>query len=526
MRNVFLTAVAMVLVGAGSSTVRAADNAAKGRESKPNIVFILCDDLGINDLHCYGRKDHNTPNLDRLAGQGMRFTSAYCAQPVCSPSRAAILTGKTPARLHLTTFLPGRPNAVSQKLLHPEIQMQVPLEETTLAEYFKKAGYATAAIGKWHVGGKGFGPLEQGFDFYHAGRANTTPSETEGGKGEYDLTAAAEKFIEEHKDRPFLVYLAHNTPHIPYDAQRPRIAANAKAFEPVYAGVIETLDDTVGRLLAKLDALKLRERTIVVFTSDNGGLHVPEGPHARITHNSPYRAGKGFIYQGGLRIPLIVRWPGHVPAGKVVDDPVVNTDWIPTLLELAGISPVGRSPTASLPGRSETPSYVGGLDGVSFAALLTGRGPAPQRPLFWHFPHYTNQGSRPTGAMRDGNWMLVEYYDEEKAELYDLGKDIAEARDLAAQQPDRVASMRAALAAWRKSVAAQDNRPNPDFDPAKFRELYLDLDPSRFAPATADKTQWQSIWQWRKTMNAVLPRAKKVETPKKPIATTRDAQRE
>jgi arylsulfatase A len=218
---------------------------------RPNILFILCDDLGIRDLHCYGRQDHHTPNLDRLAQQGIRFTSAYCAQPICSASRAAILTGKAPARLHLTTFLPGRPDYTSQKLLQAEIEMQVPLSEKMLPRYFKDAGYACGAFGKWHVGGEGFGPVEHGFDSYHPGQANTTPSATEGGKGEYDLTAAAESFMETNRDRPFLVYLAHNSPHIPYAAQPRRIEANAAAFEPVYAGVIETLDDPVGRLLAK-----------------------------------------------------------------------------------------------------------------------------------------------------------------------------------------------------------------------------------------------------------------------------------
>ncbi len=471
----------------GVSRLEASDPDAAQVAPKPNVVFILCDDLGINDLHCYGRKDHHTPNLDRLAQQGMRFTSAYCAQPICSPSRAAILTGKTPARLHLTTFLPGRPDCVSQKVLHPEIQMQVPLEEEMLPKYFQRAGYVCGAFGKWHVGGKGFGPLEHGFDTYHAGMANTTPSAVEGGKGEYDLTAAAEKFIEANRNRPFLVYLAHNSPHIPYDAQRFRIEKNAHAFEPVYAAVIETLDDTVGRLLHKLDDLQLAGRTIVVFTSDNGGLHVPEGPHPKVTHNTPYRAGKGFVYEGGMRIPLIVRWPGHVSAGKVVEAPVINTDWVPTLLELIG-RPV--------------PS---GLDGVSFAAGLTGRDGFPQRALFWHFPHYTNQGSRPSGAMRDDSWMLVEYYDEEQAELYDLRKDPSERRDLATQLPQRVAKMRAALAAWRSSVHAQDNRPNPDFDPVKYGELYVDVDASRFDPAQADQAQWEKMWQWRRKMDAVLP---------------------
>lgn len=455
--------------------------------ARPNIVFILCDDLGVNDLHCYGRADHRTPHLDRLAAQGTRFTSAYVGQPICSPSRAALLTGQAPARLHLTTYLPGRPNTVAQRLLHPEIEMQVRLEERMIPEHLKGLGYVTGAFGKWHVGGAGFGPLEQGFDVYQAGMPNTKPTETEGGKGEYFLTAAAEAFIEANRHRPFFVYLAHNTPHIPYTAQAPRIAGNAGAFEPVYAAVIETLDDTVGRLLAKLDALGLAENTIVVFTSDNGGLHVPEGSHARITHNSPYRAGKGYVYQGGLRVPLIVRWPGRVPAGRVVDDPVINTDWLPTLVELAG----GAAPA--------------GLDGRSFAAFLTGREPAPARPFFWHFPHYNNQGGRPTGAMRDGFWMLVEYYDEARAELYDLAADVREERDLAARQPERVAAMRKALADWRRQVGAQSNLPNPNHDPAKFRELYVTMDPSRFHPAVADQAEWERIWTWRKGMNAVVP---------------------
>ena len=479
-------------VSAGAEVV--AQTPAASAVRLPNILFILCDDLGINDLHCYGRKDHRTPNLDRLATQGTRFTSAYCGQPICSPSRAALLTGKTPARLHLTTYLPGRPDCASQKVLHPEIEMQVPLTEKMLPRYFKPAGYVCGAFGKWHVGGKGFGPLEHGFDVYHPGKANTTPSATEGGKGEYDLTQAAEQFIEANREKPFLVYLAHNTPHIPYDAQQARIADNTGAFEPVYAGVIETLDDTVGRLLAKLDALKLTETTIVVFTSDNGGLHVPEGPHKRITHNTPFRAGKGYVYEGGLRIPLIVRWPGHVSAGKVADDPVVNTGWLPTLVELAGLP------------------APAGLDGVSFAAGLTRRGPFPKGPFFWHFPHYDNQGGRPSGAMRDGPWLSVEFYDEEKAELYNLASDIGETRDLAAEQPARVTSMRAALAAWRQANHAQSNRPNPDCDPARFRALYQDVDPSTFDPLRATDAQWETIRAWRKGMDAEaadVKRAKK-----------------
>ena len=473
-------AVALALCGATDGV-----HAAAARP--PNIVFILCDDLGINDLACYGRRDHRTPNLDRLATQGARFTSAYCAQPICSPSRAAILTGKAPARLHLTTFLPGRSDRLSQKVLHPEIRMEVGLEEKMLPRYFKPAGYATAALGKWHVGGKEFGPVEHGFDFAQGGQAKTVPSATEGSKGEYELTAAAIRFIEENKDRPFLVYLAHNTPHIPYAALPEQIAKNAKAFEPVYASVIETLDDTVGRLLARLDALKLADNTIVVFTSDNGGLHVPEGPHPRITHNTPFRAGKGYAYEGGLRIPLIVRWPGRVPAGTTIDAPVVNTDWIPTLLDLAGLP----APT--------------GLDGVSFAGVLTGRGPAPQRRLFWHFPHYTNQGSRPHGAVRDGPWALVEYYDADVCELYDLSADIGETHNVAKDHPGRVAELRSALAAWRVSVGAQTNTPNAAADEALYRPLYVDVDASRFDPAQANDAEWARMQEWRKGMNSAPP---------------------
>ena len=452
----------------------------------PNIVFILCDDLGINDLHCYGRLDHHTPNLDRLASQGIRFTSAYCAQAICSPSRAAILTGKTPARLHLTTYLPGRPDTTSQKVLHPEIELQVPLSEKMLPQYFKDAGYVSGAFGKWHVGGTGFGPLEHGFDLYHPGHENTKPSATEGGKGEYDLTTAAEQFIETNQNRPFLVYLAHNSPHIPYTAREDRVQHNAGAFEPVYAGVIETIDDSVGHLLATLDRLNLTTNTIVIFTSDNGGLHVPEGTHARVTHNTPYRAGKGYVFEGGLRIPLIVRWPGHVPAGEVAGTPIINTDWIPTLLQLAGLP---------------APS---GLDGISFASLLLGNGPPPQRPFFWHFPHYTNQGSRPSGAMRDGQWLMAEFYDDDHAELYNLSDDPSEQHDLAAQDPTRVSAMREALAQWRVQVNAQTNRPNPSYDPAKYQELYVTVDSSRFAPATASPEEWDVMWRWRKEMDAAF----------------------
>ncbi len=452
----------------------------------PNVLFILADDLGINDLGCYGRKDQHTPHLDRLATEGMRFTSFYCAQPICSPSRAAILTGKTPARLHLTTYLPGRPDTPAQKLLHPEIRQQLPLEEVTLAKVLKRAGYATACLGKWHLGGKGFGPAQQGFDVVFGGRGNTTPSATEGGKGEYELTAHAEQFITDHKDGPFFLYLAHYSPHIPLAARERLIAKNRGSFNPLYAAVVETLDDSVGRLLERVDDLGLRANTIVLFASDNGGLHVPELRDDPPTHNTPFRAGKGFLYEGGLRVPLIVRWPGRVPAGVVTQAPVVNTDLMPTLLEMAGL----EAPT--------------GLDGVSFARLLRGAGDPPARPLFWHFPHYTNQGSRPAGAVREGDWKLIEHYEDGHVELFNLARDPGETTDLAAQEAGRAAALKAKLAAWRKAVGAQENTPNPNFDPALYRRLYVDTDVSRLKPAATAAEMTKQLAGWRKEMDAVV----------------------
>jgi arylsulfatase A-like enzyme len=452
---------------------------------KPNVVVIFTDDLGINDLSCYGREDQSTLRLDAMAAEGIRFTSAYCAQPICSPSRAAILTGKHPARLHITTYLPGRPNARSQKLLHPQIQMQLPLAEKTLAEYLKDAGYATACIGKWHLGGAGFGPPEQGFDVVHTGRANTPPSATEGGKGEYDLTAQAEKFIEEHKAGPFFLYVAHNTPHIPLAAKAELIEKYKDSFNPVNAAMMETMDDCVGRVLDKLAALKLAENTIVLFTSDNGGLHVHEFAGSPATHNTPYRGGKGYLYEGGLRIPAIIRWPGKIKPA-VIERPMVNTDWTPTLLGLAGIA------------------VPQGLDGVDLSAELLGRRGPVSRKFFWHFPHYNNQGGRPSGAVRDGDWKYITFYDTGRAELYNLKDDVAEAHDVAAEHVERVAALDKLHKEWLKEIGAQTNTANPDFDSALFKRLYEDFDPSRPPAAPTAAAMEEQMKPWRQLMNEVV----------------------
>ncbi len=445
---------AALLAGAAAAldavaTCRAvADEPAANSPARPNIVLILADDLGIDDLSCYGRRDQPTPRLDRLAAEGMRFTSAYCAQPICSPTRTALLTGKSPARLHLTTFLPGRPDTSAQLLLHPEIQQQLPLAEVTIAERLKSAGYTSTCLGKWHLGDKGFLPTDQGFDSYYSGQMNTKPSDSEGGKGEFDLAAHAAEFITANRERPFFLYLAHNNPHIPLAARSDLIEKHKDAFNPIYAAMIESLDQSVGRVVDKLDELGLAERTLVIFTSDNGGLHVPEGPNTPATHNRPFRAGKGFCYEGGLRIPLIVHWKGQVPAGTTVDTPVISTDWTPTLSALAG---------GALPA---------GLDGVDLSGLIRGREPLAARPLCWHFPHYTNQGSRPAGAIRDGDWKLVEQYEDGSLELYDLAADPGETTEVAAKQPGRVAELRGKLEAWRRAADAQTNAANPRFDGA------------------------------------------------------------
>jgi arylsulfatase A-like enzyme len=452
---------------------------------KPNVIFIMADDLGINDLSCYGRKDQSTPYLDKLASQGIRFTSAYCAQSICSPSRAAIMTGKHPARLHITTFLPGRADAASQKLLHPKIRQQLPLEEKTMAEYFKDAGYATACIGKWHLGGANFGPAKQGFDVVYAGQANTTPSDSEGGKGEFDLTRKAIDFVRTNKDKPFFLYVPHNIPHINFKSKTALVEKFRESWHPEYAAMIHSMDESVGVLLKAIDELKLTDNTLVVFTSDNGGVHMLEGQHDSPTHNTPYRAGKGFLYEGGLRIPAIVRWPGVVPMGTVTPRPFVNTDWLPTFLDALGKVPDGP------------------LDGRSVFPLLHDRAIAAT-PLIWHFPHYNNQGGRPGGAVRDGDWKYLEYYDTGESQLFDLAADVGETNNLADREPKRVAAMGTLLKDAKKRLAAQEMTPNPKFDEALFRKLYVDVDPTRVTVRKTSKETSDPWREWRATMNKVV----------------------
>jgi arylsulfatase A-like enzyme len=485
---VFAALIALGLTCHGVTTASSAD--------KPNFVLIFADDLGINDLSCYGRKDQHTPNLDRMASEGIRFTCGYCSQPICSPSRAGIMTGKTPGRLHLTTFLPGRADAKSQMVLHPKINMQLPLEEKTLAEYLKDAGYTSACIGKWHLGNAGFGPKEQGFDVAYAGPANTTPSATEGGKGEYDHTTHALQFIDDNKDKPFFLYVPFNTPHIPLAGKEQLIEKYKDAFYPTYAAMMESMDDCVGLILKKLKDLGLDEKTLVIFTSDNGGLSVLEFPGGPSTYNAPYRGGKGYVYEGGLREPTIIRWPGKIKPA-VIDTPIINLDYVPTLLTLAG---------ASVPS---------GLDGKNIAPLLLEHRDPGSRKFFWHFPHYNNQGGRPAGAVRDGDWKLVTYYDTGETQLYNLKSDIGEATDLAKKEPAELSRLKKLHDDWLVSIDAQHNTPNPDFDPALFKKLYVDFDPSRPILRSTAAEMEKDMAEWRALMNQVVAAGKADQKAKK-----------
>ncbi len=434
-----------------------------------NLVFILADDLGWADTGFNGSDFYETPNLDRLAAQGMRFTDAYAACPVCSPTRASIVTGKYPPRVGVTNFIPGRSPRKYARLIPPDFDFQLALEETTVAEALGKAGYRSAAIGKWHLGGAGFGPEKQGFDVAYSTSGRhlasqwkvNAPHQPAEGQHRWDaLAAQAARFIESSREGPFFLYLAQHLPHIPlqstadliakYEAKlrtprfRSRAAERGPAQNhPVYAAMLECMDAAVGRVLRAL-----------FFMSDNGGLSAREFEDRPTTSNAPFREGKGHVYEGGIRAPLVVRWPGVVKAGSVSDVPVSSVDFYPTLLEIAG--------APDEPGHRS--------DGESLAGLLRGAGAPRRDALYWHYPHYSNQGGDPAGAVRQGDWKLIEFYEDSRVELYNLRSDPGERKNLAAKMPARAAQLRQLLHAWRREVGARMPTPNPDYDPARQRE--------------------------------------------------------
>ncbi len=462
---------------------------------RPNFVFFLIDDLGRQDLGCYGSTFYETPNIDRLAAEGMRFTNAYAACPVCSPTRASIMTGKYPARLGITDWIgaPQKPTAYREYL---------PLEEVTIAEALKEAGYVTGYVGKWHLATSGaadrrqYYPDRQGFDIniggdnsgqpptyfypYARGKRALETMPPSGKEGEYltdRLTDEALKFIEASKEQPFLLYLAHYAVHTPLESKKDlaqKYEAKAKSVPPpsgphaqpvygpyqtrlvqdhaVYAGMVQSVDESVGRVLGRLAELGLEQNTIVIFMSDNGGLStVPrEGP----TCNLPLRAGKGWLYEGGIREPMIIKWPGVAKAGSICDAPVTSADFYPTMLEMAG-----------LPLRPDQH-----VDGVSLAGLLRGTGTLERKAIYWHYPHYHGSGNRPSGAIRAGEYKLIEWYEDGKVELYNLKDDLGERHDLAVTMPQKAAELRQTLHTWRAEVGAKMPEGEPREDYKIWRE--------------------------------------------------------
>lgn len=438
-----------------------------------NVVFILADDLGWTDLGCYGSDLHRTPHLDQLAREGVRFTQAY-AMPVCSPSRAAILTGRHAARLGMTIWREGalRP-AQNEKLLSAQAIPDLPHSETTLAEVFKAAGYLTFHVGKWHLGDADHSPETQGFDLNIGGTHWGAPAtyfhpfsgpfgqEREfryvpglglGKPGDYltdRLTDEALKLIEAADSRPFFLNLWYYTPHTPLDGKpglvekyRTRIQPGLRHQNPDYAAMIETLDTNVGRVLAHLKKRKLTERTVIIFASDNGSTIIQHRGR-QVTTNHPLRSGKGSLYEGGIRVPLIVRLPGKTPRGGTCEQPVICTDLFPTLLELCGLTATnGVAP-------------AGPLDGISFASLLREPGARLNREaLFFHYPHYY-MTTTPVSAVRSGDWKLLEYFEDQRVELYNLASDLGEQNDLAQQKSEEAAQLRDRLHAWRAEVGAR-----------------------------------------------------------------------
>lgn len=462
------------LLAPATSQLKADNNVA--RHSQTNVVLVLIDDLGWKDVGCYGSTYYQTPNIDRLANEGMRFTDGYAACNVCSPTRAAIMTGKYPARLLLTQWLPsGRWSRAKHKMREGRYISNLPLEEVTIAEALREAGYRTAFIGKWHLGTKTYYyPEHQGFDlnvggrdfgapgsyFYPfagtwkiptTGKVQHKPGPVGGKQGDYlvdRLAEDAEKFIRDNADRPFFLFLSHYAVHAPLQGKPDKlkryqqVATKQQQGKPSYAAMVESVDDSVGRVMRTLRELKIDQNTMIIFTSDNGGF-------AKATSNAPLRANKGSNYEGGLRVPLIIKWPGQTRPGSSSSEPVISTDFYPTILTVAG-----------QPARPHQH-----VDGRDLAPVLTGLGKLKRDAIYWHYPHYNQHPqSFPSGVVRAGNWKLIEAFETGRLSLYDLSNNIGETNNLAEKQPAKVAQLHAMLKAWRREVGADPMKPNPEYN--------------------------------------------------------------
>ena len=450
-------------------------------KKKTNFVFFLVDDMGMMDLGTYGSTFHETPNIDQLAKTGMKFNYGYAACPVCSPTRASIMTGRHPVRVDITDWIPGSSNNKKNKLLHPEDRDNLALKEVTIAEELKSHGYQTFFAGKWHLGNEGHWPTDQGFDINIGGHHRGSPP---GGyyapwnnpaleakkKDEYlteRLTEESTRFLEKrNQDKPFLLYLSYYNIHTPIQPYRKHIDHYQKKAEkfsgttpteqehlgqtrmrqdnPALASMVAAVDDSVGTLLAKLNELGLSDDTVVIFFSDNGGLSTK--PKMGPGSNSPLRAGKGWLYEGGVREPTIIRAPGVTQAGSVSNQPMVSMDFFPTMLELAGLP---LRPNLHMDGRSLLPE-------------LKGKKGKP-RPLYWHYPHYHGSTWKPGASIREGDWKLIKFYDQEKVELYNLKKDPSEKKDLAKKNSAKSKELENKLLAWQKQMNAKLPKPNPNY---------------------------------------------------------------
>ena len=434
-----------------------------GKAGKPNILFIMADDLGWMDLACQGNKLVETPNLDRMAQDGMRFTDAYAAAPVCSPTRCAVLTGQAPARIGLTTHLPGLFFPKDKRPQPAVFKPQLDTEHVTIAERLKEAGYANAFLGKWHIapgvarGGKVadvVSPQGQGFDVNIGGTSYGGPPSffspyrngelEDGPKGEYlpdRLTDETIRFIQKNRGKPWMAHLWYYTVHWPMQAPEALLKKYADRKGPGlndtrYGAMIEAMDLAIGRLFKAVEKMKLTEDTLVIFTSDNGGF-------AGVSDCRPLRESKGHLYEGGIRVPMIVRWPGVVPKGTLCDEPVISMDFYPTFLELAGLKP-GNKP----------------IDGESLLPLFTRKGGLRRKQIFFHYPNYAwHMGNRLAGAVREGDWKLLRNYDDNSLELYNLARDLSEKHNLAKSEVALAKRLNGELGKWLEATDAPMPQP-------------------------------------------------------------------
>jgi arylsulfatase A len=432
-------------------------------QEKWNVVFILADDLGWNQVGYHGTKYYETPNIDKISADGISFSNAYSANPVCSPTRASIMTGKNSARLHITDYIPGSPYPYA-RLTRPVIEAGLPLEEVTLAELMKEHGYVTGHFGKWHlnadknyVPGRPKDPASQGFDeVFTSVKPELDADPASDAHHAIEITDLTLKFIEENAENPFFAWVSHHVVHRPIMEREDLIAkystkpgAGDPVNNPIMGAMIETMDYGIGQILDKLEELELTEKTIVIFYSDNGGFE-------QLQDQAPFRGGKAMVFEGGIRVPLAIKWPGVVRPGSKNDELVISDDFFPTL--------------AAILDHEELPA---GIDGISLLPALTGEGPLDRNTLYFHYPHYHHQGYKPAGAIREGNYKLIEWFEESisgegKAyDLYNLAVDPGEENDLAGQMPGKVREMAANLRQWRKVVGVQEMVLNEDFNPEK-----------------------------------------------------------